>query len=111
MVNKALLVFFLLVCSSAFAQSEGSRAAQSRPSEEQDPRLPPVLPGEEVKRSGKNMKVWSTAGSPSVTIEVPTPNAGSQDWTAPRDLSGGSDRDVSIIVDGREVLPNTNPDR
>lgn len=46
---------------------------EQTPEEERpfDPRLPPVLPGEEVKVGEETMKVWSTGGSPS--SEVPPP--------------------------------------
>jgi len=52
-----------------------------------DKRLPPVLPGEEISTGKKTIKVWSTAGSPSVG--------------APQLQQQPPARDVSVIVDGR----------
>jgi len=45
-----------------------------------DPRLPPVLPGEEVQVGDETMKVWSTGGSPS--SEAPPPREEIQ-WFPP----------------------------
>lgn len=51
-----------------------AQQGQLQPSQKQyDPRLPPVLPGEEiVTESGKKMRVWSSAGP--VPVNQPTPS-------------------------------------
>ena len=53
-----------------------------------DPRLPPVVPGETVVRGGNEIKVWSTAGSPSISTEA-----------SPSIAQG---KGVTVIVDGRK---------
>lgn len=56
-----------------------------------DPRLPPVLPGEEiVTESGQRMRVWSSAG-PVPVNQRPTPQV----------LQGNGYGGPSVIVDGR----------
>ncbi len=56
-----------------------------------DPRLPPVLPGEEVvTESGQRMRVWSSAGPVPVN---PRPTA--------QTLQGNGYGGPSVIVDGR----------
>lgn len=66
-----------------------------------DPRMPPVVPGEEVQRNGQKIKVWSTSGSPSVNIQPPESVENTETWTIP----DKKDRDISVIVDGRDLLP------
>lgn len=85
--------FLLLLLLSALATSnvraDGQKSddvhrsdrqlQRSNEADESDPRLPPALPGEEVQRNGKKMKLWSTSGSPSE--QIATPPAPSQNWT------------------------------
>jgi periplasmic divalent cation tolerance protein len=58
---------------------------------ELDPRLPPVLPGEEIIRNGKRIKVWSSAGS----VSVATPPAPGETPLIPN---------IPIIVDKGDKL-------
>ena len=58
-----------------------------------DKRLPPVLPGERVKDSGKTMRVWSTGGSVSVREPPAAPQAPSIG------SNGELPENLSIIVD------------
>lgn len=53
------LIALALLASTTFADTFDMRAT---PEPTLDPRLPPVLPGEEVERGGKKMKVWSSSG-------------------------------------------------
>lgn len=53
-----------------------------------DPRLPPVLPGEEINDSGRKTKVWSTSG-PVPVGQAPEP------WRK-RSID-----DIDVIVDDR----------
>ena len=57
-----------------------------------DKRLPPVLPGEEIVRDGKSMKVWSSSG-PVVVADAPDPS-----HTPGQQLPAG----VGVIVDQRD---------
>ena len=57
-----------------------------------DKRLPPVLPGEEITKDGKTMKVWSSSG-PVVVADAPEP------WRTPaQQLPSG----IGVIVDQRD---------
>ena len=57
-----------------------------------DKRLPPVLPGEEITKDGKTVKVWSSSG-PVVVAESPDPA-----HTPGQQLPAG----VGVIVDQRD---------
>jgi hypothetical protein len=68
-----MMLSVALVAQTTHADS-GVNANQNRrlravetaaPTPSPDPRLPPVLPGEEVGQGENRMKVWSTGGSPS----------------------------------------------
>lgn len=58
-----------------------------------DPRLPPVLPGEEVNDDGNKMRVWSSAGGVPVS---PAPEPFKK-TTGTLDLSNGA----TVIMDNR----------
>lgn len=60
-----------------------------------DKRLPPVLPGETVKDSGKKMKMWSTSG-PVPVSQPPEPfqSDGSN-------VQGNGLGHVGVVIDGR----------
>lgn len=107
-----LTVLFCLVCiASNQVFADGTNPANTvrvQPQKQPtlDPRLPPVVPGEELVRNGKTTKVWSTSGSPSVGGEVPAPNSPPQNWTVNNGTGPGGNGDgVSVIVDGRGLLP------
>jgi hypothetical protein len=61
--------------------------------EVRDPRLPPVLPGEEVSDGDKKIKVWSSAGEVSRSTP-PRPH----DPSLQRDMQG---RPLNVIIDSR----------
>ncbi len=62
-----------------------------------DSRMPAVVPGEEVSRSGRKMKVWSSGGSPSERVEAPQAPVANDQWR----VNDGQPDDVSVIIDGR----------
>ena len=69
-----------------------------------DKRLPPVLPGERMNDSGRNVRVWSTAG-PVPVSKAPEP------WNDKK-VVGGQGSSVSVIVDrrkGRDYPPHQMP--
>jgi len=87
------LIIIALVCAfSSIVLADGQQEYAPRPTMQPtlDQRLPPVLPGEEVERGGKKMKIWSSAGSPSSN---PAPQAAQ----APQAPQIGS-----VIVDQRD---------
>lgn len=55
------LLTILLLISLSYADQD-TFDMRAKPEPTLDPRLPPVLPGEEVERGGKKMKVWSSSG-------------------------------------------------
>ena len=85
MRTRYRLPILIAVLASLSAVTAGAQAddsmGESLPSDQQldapskkqyDPRLPPVLPGEEITtESGKKMRVWSSSGP--VPINQPTP--------------------------------------
>lgn len=97
-----VFTFVAVVCSvtsnPAFADQAGSgddgNDDQDKPTTRQDDdRLPPVLPGEEVvTQTGQKMRVWSSAGPVPMNVP-PTPqtlNGGGYGYGGP-----------AVIVDGR----------
>ena len=102
---KLIFIVTLLVCvvcaETVMADGQGSSprtaAAQVKEPESAasfDKRLPPVIPGEEVRDGNKKIKVWSTSGSLSVG-DVPEPNSPNKQ----RDIDVGS---VGVVVDQRD---------
>jgi hypothetical protein len=83
------------VSSAALADQVGDDDQASKPTTRQnDPRLPAVLPGEEiVTETGQKMRVWSSAG-PVPVNPMPTPQ---QIFG-----NGTNGAGLGIIVDGRE---------
>jgi len=86
--------------SKVKAQSENDPVPDSTPNQASDAsfdkRLPPVLPGEHVNDSGRQMKVWSTAG-PVPVSEAPEPwrktkKEDLKEWLGP----------VGVVVDQRK---------
>lgn len=70
------------------AEADGNDKPTTR---QDDDRLPPVLPGEEVvTQTGQKMRVWSSAG-PVPVNQQPTPQT----------LNGDGYGGVGVIVDGR----------
>lgn len=55
------LIAILLLTTFSFADQD-TFDMRAKPEPTLDPRLPPVIPGEEVERGGKKMKVWSSSG-------------------------------------------------
>jgi hypothetical protein len=104
---KARSVLFFACAAAAFALTThvvladqggtGDSAAEAdgndKPTTRQDDdRLPPVLPGEEVvTQTGQKMRVWSSAG-PVPVNQQPTPQT----------LNGNGYGGVGVIVDGRD---------
>lgn len=94
--------FFLSVVASAVCLCSMSAQADqvdddgdgSQPTTRQDDdRLPPVLPGEEVvTQTGQRMKVWSSAG-PVPVNPMPTPQ---------QVFGNGDGAGLGIFLDGRE---------
>jgi hypothetical protein len=86
----------LLLGDAAFADGKPGydQARQQRPTTRQyDPRLPPVMPGEEiVTETGQKMKVWSSAGPVPVNPQ-PTPQQ------LPSGVNGAG---IGVIVDSRD---------
>lgn len=90
----------IAACGVAFADQGGAGEATAgtiganddKPTTRQDDdRLPPVLPGEEVvTQNGQKMRVWSSAGPVPVNPQPTPQNLGGNGY-------GGPD----IIVDGR----------
>ena len=71
------------------AEADGTNKPTTR---QDDDRLPPVLPGEEVvTQTGQKMRVWSSAG-PVPVNQQPTPQT----------LNGNGYGGVGVIVDGRD---------
>ena len=61
-----------------------------------DKRLPPVIPGEEIKTGGGKVKVWSTSGQVPV-YKAPEP------WQRhTHRVDGLDDQPIEVIVDQRE---------
>jgi hypothetical protein len=89
--------------SSVFVSAEehSGKASVKNAQPTADPRLPPLLPGQEVNINGKKMKVWSTSGNLSGTTENPPPETLKDSTHGP--VKG---EDLSVIVDGRGLLPS-----
>jgi hypothetical protein len=68
------ICLFVLV-DSVFAEQEAIDKVSKASDASFDKRLPPVLPGEEVRDGDKKIKVWSTSGSMSVSEVPPVPQA------------------------------------
>lgn len=83
-----------LLSLAAYADQVDDGGDSSQPTTRQDdPRLPPVLPGEEVvTQTGQRMKVWSSAG-PVPVNPMPTPQ---------QIFGDGDGAGLGIFVDGRE---------
>lgn len=60
-----------------------------------DPRLPPVLPGQEVRIGGKKMKVWSSSGPVPASEAPQAPNVGSNS----SDVKVG---EIGVVIDRRD---------
>ncbi len=92
--SVAIAVF--AACGVAFADqgdtNDSSTDTDDKPTTRQDDdRLPPVLPGEEVvTQTGQKMRVWSSAG-PVPVNQQPTPQS----------LGGDGYGGPAVIVDGR----------
>ncbi len=95
-----LIITSIAIVNLAYADSEWSEEAATALPEHSDtkaapldPRLPPVIPGEEITRGGKKIKIWSSSG-PVPVAEAPEPwrSRNNENLDA---LKGG------IIVDGR----------
>ena len=114
--------FFLFVAlrdawADGMNDSEARTAAKSAESVSdntvEDPRLPAVVPGQEVVRNGKTIKVWSTGGSPT----VPGSRGGSAQVpnipTTPQSIqqNGLTNSQIGVIVDGRRRDRNDDEDR
>lgn len=102
----ALSVFVALPQMQLWADGS-TKLAQPHKQPTLDPRMPPVVPGEEVIRNGKKIKVWSTSGSPSVSTEVPAASTTHQNWTVDEGRANDNNgQGVAVIVDGRDLVPN-----
>lgn len=75
MTRALCLALALISALPVQARGEERDDVQSEQSQRRvEPRLPPVLPGEEVSAGSETMKVWSTGGSPT-TASTPAPEA------------------------------------
>lgn len=97
MIKNILLSGLFILALSQPARSDDSGDANKNSGVEHessasfDKRLPPVLPGEEITKNGKTMKVWSSSG-PVVVSEAPEP------WKTPaQQLPSG----IGVVVDQR----------
>lgn len=90
-----LVLAVFAVSYTALADQVADDDQDSKPTTRQnDPRLPAVLPGEEiVTETGQKMRVWSSAG-PVPVNPMPTPQQIFGNGT-----NGGG---LGIIIDGRE---------
>lgn len=87
---RFIAILFLSTLSFADQDTFDMR---SKPEPTLDPRLPPVLPGEEVERGGNRMKVWSSSGPVYV-----------------QDLNPQKERAIDgVIVDKREQSQKGRP--
>ena len=71
-------VMLCIAVTNAYADGESTiDSAKKDPSSaaQMDSRLPPVLPGEEIKTEGGTIKMWSTSGSPSQSEAQNPPSA------------------------------------
>jgi len=95
LLSSAVLAL-VAACGVAFADQgdtgDASADTDDKPTTRQDDdRLPPVLPGEEVvTQTGQKMRVWSSAGPVPVNPQ-PTPQS----------LGGDGYGGPAVIVDGR----------
>lgn len=91
-----LMVTVVAACGVAFADqgdtgNENADTNDKPTTRQDDDRLPPVLPGEEVvTQTGQKMRVWSSAG-PVPVNQQPTPQT----------FNGNGYGGADIIVDGR----------
>jgi len=94
----SICVMVAVVAAPGFVFADQSDSGESVPdaddkptTRQDDDRLPPVLPGEEVvTQTGQKMRVWSSAGPVPVNPQ-PTPQT----------LNGNGYGGADIIVDGR----------
>jgi len=94
---------YISPASADSTEDPNNNGDQPEASNTRDPRLPPVLPGEEVTtENGDKMRVWSSGGPVSVGA---VPQAPQLNNNAPN-LGG-----VGVIVDQRRDLPIVNPRR
>lgn len=89
---------------NAVGESAKPTASAAAPAEALDPRLPPMLPGEEVTRGGKKMRVWTTTGP------VPVTNLSPPQAPGPPGQANIAPGNVSIVVDRREAEPQVQVD-
>ena len=64
-----------------------------------DKRLPPVLPGERVNDSGREMKVWSSSGPVPVADEPEPWNRKQNDRLT---VGSGNNGSIGVIIDERK---------
>ncbi len=94
---KLLAILYCGVLFSPFVLFADGNTDKIKPEpslQERDTRLPPLLPGEEVKAGSKTVKIWSTSGPVSVG-KAPEPWK-SEDSEAKELLENGR-----VIVDQR----------
>ncbi len=104
-MTKALWLFIgvSLIVAPASADGHGDFAApEATPNQASDatfdPRLPPVLPGEEVSDGQKTMRVWSSSG-PVPVAQPPEPFESRREKSALEGISAGG---IDIVVDQRK---------
>jgi len=103
-MQKFLLILLMAILTGPARADEDIRDSNRKPppaQRERDDRLPPVLPGEDIRiGSGRKMKVWTTAG-PVPVAEPPEPwkNGGR------RGKGRAAAEDISVIIDGRRTPP------
>jgi len=92
-----LLAFATL---NAFADGDSNAiSTKSTSATQMDKRLPPVLPGEEIKTEGGTIKVWSSAGSPTQGKVV----------APPTDINPNNiPNNIGVMVDRRDGFRDNN---
>ena len=107
MILTVFAVVCLVISNPVFADQadngdDGSDDQDKPTTRQDDDRLPPVLPGEEVvTQTGQKMRVWSSAGPVPLNVQ-PTPQT----------LNGGYGYGgPAVIVDGREFEGRGIPGR
>ena len=108
-IKPIILAAFLSLSALTFSAFADEGADNPKPSSgvphesaaSFDKRLPPVLPGEEITKDGKTVKVWSSSG-PVVVADEPDPS-----HTPGQQLPAG----IGVVVDQRHDQKGHHPGR
>ena len=117
-MKKIFIIAMILICRVDACRADGlsddsSGAGSVANSDDtsaraNDPRLPPALPGEEMKVGGKKMKIWSTSGAVTTNQSPEPPSPPSPGTNNQNQIDPGK---ISVIVDQRKpaATPPTSP--